>query len=259
MAPVTKPPLRTLDLFSGIGGFSYAAEKLVGGFETTAFVECEPFCQRVLAKHWPDVPIHNDVRTFQAAESSFDVITAGFPCQDLSIAGKQAGLDGARSGLFYEVIRLARDIRPKFLILENVANLVSHQNGETFQEVLYQIARAGFDAEWAVVSAQDVGACHIRKRIWIVAYACEQHLQRCWTERQSILSVPSEQRGALWSSQGVMLSPDWRSYTSEPVLRRGDARLSNRVHRLRALGNTVVPHVAAVPFSRVRQLWETMP
>jgi DNA (cytosine-5)-methyltransferase 1 len=256
MAPVTKPPLRTLDLFSGIGGFSYAAEKLVGGFKTTAFVECEPFCQRVLAKHWPHVPLHNDVRTFQAAESSFDVITAGFPCQDISVAGKQAGLDGARSGLFYEVIRLAREIRPQFLVLENVANLVSHQNGETFQEVLFQIARAGFDAEWAVVSARDVGACHIRKRIWVVAYTSEQHLQRCWTEGQPVLSVPSGQKRALWSSQGVMLSPDWRSYASEPVLCRGDARLSNRVHRLGVLGNAVVPQAAAIPLGRVKQLWE---
>jgi DNA (cytosine-5)-methyltransferase 1 len=144
---------------------------MLGGFKTVQFVETNSFCQQVLCKHWPEVPIHDDVQTFHAQRGSIDVITAGFPCQDLSSAGKQAGLGGERSGLFYEVIRLARELQPRFIVFENVANLVSHKDGETFQEVLYQIARAGFDAEWAVVSARDVGACHLRKRVWIVAYA----------------------------------------------------------------------------------------
>ena len=124
--------LRLLDLFSGIGGFSYAAEKIVGGFRTTQFVELDPYCQKVLCKHWPQVAIHADIRTFTAEPGMFDVITAGFPCQDLSAAGKQRGLQAERSGLFYEVIRLARELRPKFVLFENVGNLLSHQGGETF-------------------------------------------------------------------------------------------------------------------------------
>ena len=170
-------PLTILDLFSGIGGFSYAAERLVGGFKTVAFCEPDGACQRVLNKHWPNTPIFPDVRTLSAeavkelCPNGLSLITAGFPCQDLSCAGKQLGYDGERSVLFYEIIRLARELRPNFLLLENVRNLLSHQNGETFQETLFQIAKAGYDAEWAVIPASDLGACHRRERIWIIAHA----------------------------------------------------------------------------------------
>jgi DNA (cytosine-5)-methyltransferase 1 len=274
--------LRILDLFSGIGGFSYAAEQLVGGFKTVQFVECNPFCQRVLNMHWPAVPIYPDVTSYTASVGSCDVITAGFPCQDLSSAGKQTGLSGERSGLFYQVIRLARELQPRFIVFENVANLVSHQGGATFQEVLFQIARAGFDAEWAVVSARDVGACHLRKRIWIVAYA---QSERCGEEGQFRCTQPAQrascgsqtssdaddaglqgrkpagvcEHAAKWiawqgNPPGCGLSPDWRSYVSKPVLCRGDDGLSGRVDRLKALGNAVVPHCAAIPLQRVIQL-----
>lgn len=176
-------PLSVLDLFSGIGRFSYAAEQLVGGFQTIAFCETDKACQKVLAKHWTETPIFPDVRALAAADiqplcpNGLSLITAGFPCQDLSVAGKQVGYDGERSVLFYEIIRLARELRPKFLLLENVRNLLSHQNGETFQETLFQIAKAGYDAEWAVIPASDVGACHRRERIWIIAYANNSGLE----------------------------------------------------------------------------------
>jgi len=281
-------PLRLLDCFSGIGGFSYAAERLVGGFTTTQFIEIDPYCRRVLHRHWPGVPIHDDVCTFTAAPATYDVLTAGFPCQDLSSAGKQEGLAGKRSGLFYEVIRLARELHPRFVVFENVANLVSHQNGETFQEVLYQIARAGFDAEWAVVSARDVGACHLRKRVWIVAYAKSEQRDELRPEHASQAPEPEPGNGdcsdaahadnagpqgrrpqcelgasglqeqVVWRSCN-RLSSDWRSYLSEPVLCRGDDGLSNRVDRLRALGNAVVPHAAAIPLQRVLELATTPP
>ena len=163
--------LKLLDLFSGIGGFSYAAEKIVGGYKTTQFVEIDPYCQSVLRKNFPNTPIHDDIKTFSAKQGQFDVFTIGFPCQDLSVAGRQKGInDETRSGLFYESIRLLRTVRPKFALFENVRNLLSHGKGETFQEVLFQIAKAGYDAEWSVISAKDLGACHLRERIWILAY-----------------------------------------------------------------------------------------
>ena len=163
--------LKLLDAFAGIGGFSYAAERLVGGFETKQFIEIDPYCQSVLKKNFPNIPIHNDITTFQSYQGEYDLLTAGFPCQDLSVAGSQKGIGaGTRSGLFYEVMRLVRLIRPRFVLLENVRNLISHQQGETFQEILFQIAKAGYDAEWSIVSARDVGACHKRERIWIIAY-----------------------------------------------------------------------------------------
>ena len=163
--------LELLDLFSGIAGFSYAAEKIVGGYKTTQFVEKDPYCQSVIRKNFPDIPIHDDIKTFTAKPGQFDVFTIGFPCQDLSVAGKQRGInDKTRSGLFYESIRLLREVRPRFALFENVRNLLSHEKGQTFQEVLFQIAKAGYDAEWSVISAKDLGACHLRERIWIVAY-----------------------------------------------------------------------------------------
>ena len=163
--------LKLLDLFSGVAGFSYAAEKIVGGYKTTQFVEKDSYCQSVIRKNFPNIPIHDDIRTFTAKPGQFDVFTIGFPCQDLSVAGKQRGInDETRSGLFYESIRLLREVRPRFALFENVRNLLSHEKGQTFQEVLFQIAKAGYDAEWSVISARDLGACHLRERIWIVAY-----------------------------------------------------------------------------------------
>ena len=317
--------LSILDLFSGIGGFSYAAEQLVGGFHTVAFCDTDKACHKVLAKHWPATPIFPDIRSLTAADikplcpNGLSLITAGFPCQDLSVAGKQAGYNGDRSVLFYEIIRLARELRPQFLLLENVRNLLSHQNGETFQETLFQIAKAGYDAEWAVIPASDVGACHRRERIWIIAYASsgrnvglKEHTRgpfqpECMGEAGALDAAYakdvfsnggiSEQQGQLggsacskpgdsdwtdaanannsrlegresavvsqypiqWSvgegnSPSAMLSPEWTSYVSRPVLCRGDDGLSNRVDRLKQLGNSIVPQVAAVPLQRIKEL-----
>jgi DNA (cytosine-5)-methyltransferase 1 len=266
--------LSILDLFSGIGGFSYAAEQLVGGFHTIAFCDTDKACHKVLAKHWPATPIFPDIRELTAADikplcpNGLSLITAGFPCQDLSVAGKQAGYDGERSVLFYEIIRLARELQPQFLLLENVRNLLSHQNGETFQETLFQIAKAGYDAEWAVIPASDVGACHRRERIWIVAYAnntgmeaarskqksarLEQHRKLGFTANTSSerLERPQHQE---WRA-AEQLCPDWGGYISQPVLCRGDDGLSGRVDRLKQLGNSIVPQVAAIPLQRIKDL-----
>jgi DNA (cytosine-5)-methyltransferase 1 len=159
--------LRMIDTFSGIGGFSLAARWL-GGIETVQFVEREPYCQRILAKHWPTVPIHDDICTFNPAPGSADIVCGGFPCQDISTAGKQAGIkEGTRSGLFYELMRVVRLVGPQYIVLENVAAITS--NG--LDAVLGTLAEAGFDAEWACIPAADVGACHRRDRWWCVAYA----------------------------------------------------------------------------------------
>ena len=164
-------PKKVLDCFSGIGGFALAESFFEGQFETKQFVEINPYCQQVLSKNFKGVPIHDDIKTFTAPRGSFDLCTFGFPCQDISVAGSQSGIGkGTRSGLFYECIRLLREIRPQFAIFENVRNLLSIEEGRVFQEVLFQIAQAGYDAEWSVVSARDVGGCHLRERVWIIAY-----------------------------------------------------------------------------------------
>jgi DNA (cytosine-5)-methyltransferase 1 len=161
--------LRVLDLFSGIGGFSLGLER-TGGFETVAFCEIEPFCQRVLAKHWPKVPIYDDVRDLAFRYGPTDVITAGFPCQDISGAGKRAGVSGSRSGLFWEVVRAIRVVRPRYTILENVADLLHRGMGD----VLGELADCGLRVEWDCIPAYAVGSPQERNRVYLVAYPDER-------------------------------------------------------------------------------------
>lgn len=237
--------LRILDLFSGIGGFSYAGEKLVGGFETVQFVEQNLFCQQVLAKHWPDVPIHDDIKTYEPVEGSADIICGGFPCQDISVAGRQAGIkEGTRSGLFYELMRVVCGVRPRYVVLENVAAILTNGLGT----VLGEMAAAGYDTEWACIPARDVGAVHKRDRWWLIAYPNGTRAQGLRPERE--LSEAEGQKSIVWRPSD-RLGSDWRLYVSKPLLCRGDDGLSDRVHRLTALGNSIVPQVAAVVLQRV--------
>ena len=332
--------LRMLDTFAGIGGFSYAATKLVGGYRTTQFIEIDPFCQKILKKHFPFTPIHDDIRTFTAIPGQYDVICGGFPCQDISVAGGREGItEKSRSGLFYELMRVIRLVRPKFVIMENVAAILN--NG--LDIVLGELSEAGYDAEWSIISASSLGACHRRSRWWLVAYpnsfrcggrdsercsiqerkilsgkqkGCEMgsEIERCSSfssdsnyngspsssisglddqtdsssqkgsnqVSQSSRSIESSNSGVIQSSAKFTdsnskrlqrknisemereiwakgstrrLNPDWRSYVSKPILRRGDDGLSYRVDRTKALGNSVVPQVAAIPLKRVHDLY----
>jgi len=167
--------LRVLDLFSGIGGFSLGLE--AAGFETAAFCEVSPVCRHLLAHHWPKVPCYDDIRTLTAERLAsdgigVDAICGGFPCQDLSYAGKGAGLAGERSGLWRDYARLICELRPQFVIVENVSALL----GRGLGDVLGDLAALGYDAWWDCIPASAVGAPHRRDRVWIVAYArSEQH------------------------------------------------------------------------------------
>lgn len=178
-----------LDLFSGIGGFSLGLER-TGGFKTVAFCEIEPRARSILEQHWPDVPKHDDVRTLSYQGGQADVICGGFPCQDLSKAGKRAGLSGERSGLFRELVRAIRVVGPRYAIMENVADLLHRGMGD----VLGELAESGLCAEWDCVSARDVGAPHYRDRTWIVAYA------DVW--KQSDGTIPSNGRGRKGKGKG---------------------------------------------------------
>ncbi len=282
--------LRIIDTFSGIGGFSLAARWL-GGFQTVQFVEWEPYCQRILAQHFPGIPIHGDITTFFPAAGAADVVCGGFPCQDISTAGKQAGIkQGTRSGLFYELMRVVRAVRPRYVVLENVSAILA--NG--LDTVLGELAEAGFDAEWACVPASAVGACHQRDRWWLVAHArCPDQPRRSEgagrrqcspadagscrfsqggrcadatadpngqrQQEQHPATVADRPRWPRWGDAPRSLNPDWQSYLSEPVLRRGDDGLSGRVDRLKALGNAVVPQVAMIPLQRVLDLHHPHP
>jgi len=299
--------LKLLDTFSGIGGFSYAAEKLVGGYETTQFVENDPYCQKVLSKHWPNVPIHDDITTFTAKPFQYDVVCGGFPCQDISTAGRGKGItQETRSGLFYELIRVIRMVRPKFVVMENVAAILN--NG--LDIVLGELSQAGYDAEWAVISASSLGACHRRSRWWLVAYPNSTgcgggNSERCSIQERQLLQSKrqgrevgsetkrcsdtstntesskrneyetergdgktrtqkvsrnrdSSQSSQTWRCTEHRLNPNWRQYVSEPCLLRGNDGLRDRVDRLKALGNSVVPQVAAIPLQRVKDIHEQL-
>jgi DNA (cytosine-5)-methyltransferase 1 len=167
--------MKVLDLFSGIGGFSLGLER--AGMETVAFCEFDKHARKVLNKHWPNVPVYEDVRelTNERLKSDgitgIDVITGGFPCQDISVAGKQAGIgEGTRSGLWSECARLVREIRPNYAIFENVTALLSGEQGRWFQRVLFDLSQIGYDAEWHCIPASELGAHHHRDRVWIIAY-----------------------------------------------------------------------------------------
>lgn len=234
------PKLHVLDLFAGIGGFSYGLEQ-TGGFKTSAFCEADVKARAVLAKHWPDTPIYHDVRDLTGTRLRednihVDVITGGFPCQDISLAGKGAGLEGQRSGLWYEFRRLIDETRPQWVIIENVSALRSRG----LDEVLRSLAEIGYNAEWHCIPAAAVGAPHRRDRIWIVAHPCIQGL-----EGQRIRAISTGKEVSMPSSSSRIVRSLTRSsqWQTEPAVGRVANGVPGRVDRLKQLGNAVVPQI----------------
>lgn len=238
--------LKLLDLFSGIGGFSLGLER-TGGFETVAFCEIEPFPRKILNKHWPEVPCYEDVRELTGSKLAadgiaIDAISAGFPCQDISTAGKQAGLDGERSGLWSEVARLIRELQPRIVFLENVSALLSNGLGR----VLGELAECGYDAEWQSIPAWAVGKPHNRSRVWIMAYPESQrragvlpHLIRQHSEAGH---WRNQKAAALAASRDLNERAKGHVCGQSPFL-DGAYGLSEIVGGLAAGGNAVVPAI----------------
>jgi DNA (cytosine-5)-methyltransferase 1 len=248
--------MNVLDLFSGIGGFSLGLER--AGMRTAAFCEIEPYCRAVLRKHWPDVPIFEDVRELTAADvPGVDVICGGFPCQDISFAGKGAGIEGERSGLWRQYARLVGEIRPRYVIVENVAALL----GRGLSRVLGDLAALGYDAEWQSIPAAAVGAPHIRDRIWILAYPGQEpgnvKGRRYGISGCDYLSTEGDARNAQERREDrelVALVPgvhprvatDW--WLSQSSVARTINGVSRRLVDARngALGNSVVPVIPEI-------------
>jgi len=155
-----------------------------------AFCEIEKFPQQVLRKHWPNVPIYEDVRNVTAEKlradgiGRIDVVTGGFPCQDLSVAGNQKGIEADRSGLWSELCRIIGDVRPAYAIVENVTALISGDNGRWFGKVLGDLAEIGYDCEWHCIPASELGANHHRDRVWIICYPSELQRDECSDNRE---------------------------------------------------------------------------
>lgn len=270
-----------LDLFAGIGGFSLAGHWM--GWTTTAFVERDPICHQVLRKNFgQDIVIYDDVRTFDGTKylGTVDIVCGGFPCQDISSAGKGVGINGAKSGLWYEMLRIIRGARPAFCLIENAPALRTRGA----DNVLDGLADAGYSARCFVVGAVNAGAPHRRQRVWIVAYSEDNGAG--W--RKSLAGSgegsgnvanprqPADRRqgqardnfgrgGALladpdrqgmegqWEISGGdfpehtdYLNAGW--WKSEPDVDRVANGVPNRTHRIKALGNSIVPAVA-YPFA----------
>lgn len=185
-----KYTLKVLDIFSGIGGFSLGLEH--AGMETVAFCEIEPFCQNVLEKHWPHTRIFTDIKLLnkelllRSGITRINVIAGGFPCQDISCAGKQRGIEGERSGLWKEYKRLIDELRPDYAIIENVANLRSRG----LVTVLQDLWEIGYDAEWHCIPASAIGAPHRRDRIWIIAYPNRKSNYRLPCGKETAYTMP---------------------------------------------------------------------
>ena len=240
------------ELFAGIGGFGLGLER-TGGFKVSWQVENDSFALKVLKKHWPEVRRHDDVCTFPPTavdEWKVDLICAGFPCQDISAAGKGAGLKGERSGLFYEVVRITERLQPRYLLLENVAALLVRG----LDEVLGSLAEIGFDTEWHCIPAAAVGAPHRRDRAFVLAYSPSLGIQRlrepgkqvspAYARPQIPLRCGSGSRGSFWQTE-----PDVDRVVN------GFSRGLDRTRRIKALGNAVVPQVVEVIANQILN-WE---
>lgn len=270
-------------LFAGIGGFELGFEA-TGQFETAWQVECDKYALRVLEKHWPNVTRHNDVNTWPLENTEpVDVVLAGFPCQDISYAGMGAGLNGKRSGLFYQAMRIVRVLGPKFVVLENVAALFIRG----LDQVLGTLAALGYDAEWEIVSAASVGALHRRDRVFIIgwntggsgatlcdtygnckptstvdakAYKLQGDLADTSSKR-SAARVSGTTRGSQRDAKITINCCDRlrrgtasNRWAVEPAVGRVADGVPRRVDRLKCLGNAIVPQVAQVVAERLLEI-----
>lgn len=228
--------MRHLDLFSGIGGFALAARWV--GWETVGFCEIDPYCRKVLEKNFTGISINEDITHFRPTQN-VDMVTAGFPCQDVSLAGQGAGLSGDRSGLFWYIIRTLRMVgRPK-LLLENVAALLIRGMGT----VLGALAQIGYDTEWDCISAASLGANHRRDRTYILAYLGSQRMERI------IPQEISEQPVFSWCKDGRRIEDlPKRCNLYESRLCSSPNGISKEVG---AYGNAIVPQIAEIIFRAI--------
>lgn len=228
--------MNVLDLFSGIGGFSLGLER--AGMRTVAFCEIDPFARRVLAERWPGIPCYDDVRALTAAQLradgiAVDAICGGFPCQDISAAGKRTGLSGARSGLWREYARLVGEVGPRYVVMENSAELLALGLGD----VLGDLASLRYDAKWDCIPAAVLGAPHGRDRVWLVAYPSEV----------AGLHEPDVGKELWrWVSDNGFTWPACPYDSPEAAVCRVDDGIPDRVDRTGALGNAVIPQIPEI-------------
>ena len=250
--------MNELHLFAGAGGGILGGMLL--GHTCVCAVEIEPYCRKVLLQRQrdgmlPKFPIWDDVRTFDGNpwRGKVDIICGGFPCQDISCAGKGAGIDGERSGLWSEFARIISEVRPRYAFVENSPMLAVRGLGR----VLGDLSEIGYDARWCVMGADDVGAPHIRKRMWILA--CTRHKRGGSSVSNAEMSrQPSGLNGQAQVQFGRSCTwwirdPADQDGAFESQLGRVADGVANRVDRLKAIGNGQVPLVAATAFKLLKR------
>ncbi|GCD83692.1 hypothetical protein PTHTG4_27560 [Parageobacillus thermoglucosidasius] len=239
--------MKSIELFAGIGGMALAAGW--AGIETIAFCEKDQFCQKVLKKHWPHVPIFDDIKKMNRQvleehgviekDGTVDLISGGFPCQPYSIAGKRRGKEDDRD-LWPEMFRIIKEIRPTWVVGENVANFANMELDRT----LFDLESIGYRGRAFIIPACAVGAEHRRDRVFIVAHSSSKRLERVHNESNRIdLQLPKE------------IISGFKRKATPRVLRRGNG-IPNRVDRIRALGNAVVPQQIYPVFKFIREIHE---
>jgi len=263
---------KMVDLFSGIGGFSLAGRWM--DWDTVQFVERDSFCQRVLKHHWPETPIHNDIKTFNGTHltHAVDLVCGGFPCQPFSQAGKRKGTADDRH-LWPEMLRVIREIKPSWVVGENVYGLINWDGGVVFDQVQLDLEHEGYKVFPYVLPACGVGAPHRRYRVWFVGYSQSARLERqdgVWVEEsnqpaESITPNPNNSGARIglpshgeWTVRGT-----WQDFpTQSPICIRDDGfsdRLANitfpkwRNESIKSLGNAIVPQVAYQIFKAIEQ------
>jgi DNA (cytosine-5)-methyltransferase 1 len=267
--------IQVLDLFSGIGGFSLGLER--AGFETVAFCEIDKYCRLVLQKHWKDIKIYSDVREIKKERleadgiPSPDVITGGFPCQPFSVAGRQKGSRDNRY-LWPEMFRIIKEFKPRWIIAENVRGIINIQDGVVFEGVHADLESQNYETQTFIIPAAGVGAPHRRDRVWIVANSRRTiRGQQSSRNKESIGSGTSQETKRSADSDSVarsserekIMADSKRVYVQgqhdgsgkeqsrrggwwevEPNVGRVADGLPGRVHRLKGLGNSIVPQIA---------------
>ena len=240
--------MNELHLFAGAGGGILGG--ILSGHTTVCAVEIEPYPRKVLLQRQrdgilPHFPIWDDIRTFDGKpwRGKVDIVAGGFPCQDISAAGKGAGIEGERSGLWGEMARVVGEVRPRFVFVENSPMLTSRG----LHRVLGDLAEMGYNARWCVLGADDTGAPHRRRRIWILAYARCKHGSKGNATR--VETDKTERTACSISYQSILkrqIPKTWKAMPETDGMVNG---LANIVDRLKAIGNGQVPLVAATAWT----------
>ena len=275
--------IKSLDLFSGIGGFALGFHW--AGIETAAFCEIELYPRKVLAKNFPNIPIHRDIKELNGYDyKGIDIVTGGFPCQPHSVAGQRNASADARD-LWGEMHRIICEAQPRWVVAENVTGLLSSESGRYFGRVLRNLAEEGYCTQWFCIPASALGAWHKRERIWIVANKRKVSDSNVPTERNEVLRKIEREKAtgqanrlarsnlsardgesladsncnrlqARWVAERIQSkltqfgidseSNKFNPWETEPAVGRVANGISSRVDRIKGLGNAVVPQIPYV-------------